>query len=246
MKVSNTGEQNWKQSRIPDIRKSKGTDFAHLLKEETEGYHLDDKFADNKAFVDAEQKILYMTAIDESLIDQAHAIHFKDRLEHVETYEGLSKRFPHCSFPMQADPVKVDLSTLSDEKKAELNEKYQIDNIKPNSEEYHALIKDLQKEGILSGGNAYGLPPNVVDVSTDANGKITGVTVLFLGDDGENGNFLDYTRKTLGFSSKRYKELMGKDPLTSAEQAVIFIHESHQNIVTAIEAIFGRQLDLKE
>lgn len=161
-----------------------------------------------------------------------------------DTNEELSKYYPHCSLPMEAEPVHVDLSALTDEIKAELNAKYQINNIKPYSEEYFALIKDLQEAGILSEGNAYKLPPNMRWLSLDENGRVKGFEIQYLFENsGKNANFLDYAKNTLSFVAKDFEEMKTWDWLTNEEQMTISVYEMNQNIVAAMEEIFSGQLN---
>lgn len=164
-----------------------------------------------------------------------------------ETNEELSRYYPHCSLPMEVEPVHVDLSALTDEIKAELNAKYQINNIKPYSTEYFALMKDLQEAGVLSDGNAYQLPPNVSNLFIDENGKVRGFATQFLFENsGKNANFLDYTKNTLSFVADDFEEMKKWDWLTNEEQMAISVYEMNQNIVAAMEEIFAAQLGLEK
>ena len=139
--------------------------------------------------------------------------------------------------------VHVDLSALTDEIKAQLNAKYQINNIKPYSEEYFALMKDLQEAGILSDGNAYKLPPNMHSLSIDENGRVKSFSTQFLFENsGKNANFLDYAKNTLGFVADDFEDMKTWDWLTNEEQMAISVYEMNQSIVAAIENIFSGQL----
>lgn len=143
-------------------------------------------------------------------------------------------------------PVKVNLDKLSAEKRAELNEKYHIDEMKLNSKEYQELIKELQKEGILSDSDIVSLPPNTVSIGTNSEGAVTSI-LTWEGEYGEfrgSRNAVDHIRNSLRFASKGYKDLAEKILKSDEEKAMASIYESYQNILGAIEEIFDGQLNL--
>ncbi len=143
-------------------------------------------------------------------------------------------------------PVKVNLDRLSAEKRAELNEKYRIDEMELNSEECRELIRELQEEGILSDSDIISLPPNTVSISTNSEGTVTGI-LTWEGEYGEfreSRNAVDLIRNSLRFASKGYLDLAEKILKSDEEKAMASIYESYQNILGVIEEIFAGQLNL--
>lgn len=226
MRVSNVGRINYRPVKMQD-RPEGG--FSDLVKLELE------KICNGSEEYDPEHTII---------------IKCKAWGRKFDTNEELSRYYPHCSLPMEADLVHVDLSALTDEKKAELNEKYQISSIKAYSKEYFALMKDLQEMGVLSDGSAYQLPPNMHSLAIDENGRVKSFSVQYLyekclyEDSWKKGNFLDYTKNALSFVADDFEEMKKWDWLTDEEQMALSVYEMNQNIVAAIEEIFAGQLNM--
>lgn len=257
MRVSNVGGQNWRQI---EIRKGKIEGFADLVKKEVLGYHSNfGYFNFGHPLPDTEEvrKMKEMGIIpgymDESKVKEleslGHIIHIKNtpsqKKNDWETF--VEYPLPYIPYPMHiaefASPLKFNPGKLTDEKKAELNKKYRLDRIKPESEEYYALIKDLQEKGLLSPGRIYKLPPSVTEITTHEKGDIRSIRQKFPAENSKDAeNFIIFTRSLLAFGAKNYEALAGKENRTREEQAVVSIYESHQNIMAAIEEVFSEQL----
>lgn len=252
MKVSNVGIQNYQQGRLPRAQKKEGTDFLKLWT--LEGEEIPYTFVEHKDWIPVDMKnrrgeTVRIFACKECEYNPEHVMIIKCSAwgRAFDTNEELSKYYPHLSFPMEMELVHVDLSALTDEIKAELNAKYQINNIKPYSKEYFALMKDLQEAGVLSDGNAYKLPPNMRSLAIDEDGKVKGFATQFLFENsGKNANFLDYAKNTLSFVADDFEEMKTWDWLTNEEQMAISVYEMNQNIVAAMEEIFAAQLGLEK
>ncbi len=257
MRISDIKGQNWRQI---EIRKGKIEGFSDLLKEEVLGYHLNLEYSNHGHPIPDTEEVRKMKEmglipvyIDESTVKEmeslGHIIHLKNmQFQNTNDWEYFSE-YPHpdIPYPMHvaefARPLKFNPSRLTDEIKAQLNKKYRLDRIKPDSEEYYALMRDLQEKGILSSGKIYNLPPSVTEITTDEKGNIRSIRMKFPAENSKDAeNFLIYTRSLLAFGAKNYEALAGKENRTRGEQAVISIYESHQNIMAAIEKVFSEQL----
>ena len=246
MKVSNVGRLNFRPVKMLDRPEGGFSDLVKLELEEkicSGGLTKEIKTRDGETI-----RLSYGKGSEE--YDPEHMIIIKCTAwgRTFQTNEELSRFYPHCSLPMDVELVHVDLSDMTDKKRAELNKKYQISSIKAYSKEYFALFRDLQEAGVLSNGNAYQLPPNVSNLFIDENGKVTGFATTYppYVNNWNNLNFLDYTENALSFVADDFEEMRKWNWLTDEEQMAISVYDMHQNIVAAIEDIFSEQLNLKK
>lgn len=247
MRVSNVGRLNYRPVKMQDRPEGGFSDLVELELEKICSGRLSEEMTTREG----ETIWLYYGYGSEGY-DPEHTMIIKCSAwgETFDTNEQLSKRFPHCSFPMDVELVHVDLSALTDERKAELNEKYQISSIKAYSKEYFALMKDLQEMGVLSDGNAYKLPPNMRSLAINENGGVKSFSIQYLyekclyEDSWKKGNFLDYIKNALSFVANDFEEIRKWDWLTDEEQMALSVYDMNQNIVAAIEEIFAGQLNM--
>lgn len=252
MRISDIKVQNWKQI---EIRKGRIEGFSDLLKQEVLGYHSNPGhlIPDTEEVRKMKEMGVLPVYIDESKLKEmeslGHIIYIKNmHSPNTSDWEYFTEYpNPDIYYPMHvtefARPLKFNPSGLTDEIKAQLNKKYRLDRIKPDSEEYYALMRDLQKEGLLSNGKIYNLPPSVTEITTDEKGHIRSIRMKFPAENSKDAeNFMIYTRSLLAYGAKNYEALAGKENRTRGEQAVVSIYESHQNIMAAIKEVFSEQL----
>ena len=126
MKVSNVGRLNFRPVKMLD-RPEGG--FSDLVKLELEEKICSGELTKEIKTRDGETiRLSYGKGSEE--YDPEHMIIIKCTAwgRTFQTNEELSRFYPHCSLPMDVELVHVDLSAMTDEKRAELNKKYQIDS----------------------------------------------------------------------------------------------------------------------
>lgn len=135
-----------------------------------------------------------------------------------------------------AKPVSITdgLKKLTDEQKQELQQKYDIHNMKENSKEYYRLMNDLYNMGVISDYPLY--PPNVTHIDFDKNGNVIGIMCKL---PEEPQSVKGWFESTLEYGVEKYKNLLEQSIHSAEDKIFMNLYESQENLFDALQSIFG-------
>ena len=135
-----------------------------------------------------------------------------------------------------AKPVSITdgLKKLTDEQKQELQQKYDIQNMKENSKEYYRLMNDLYNMGVISDYPLY--PPNVTHIDFDKNGNVIGIMWKL---PEEPQSVKGWFESSLEYGAEKYKNLLEQSIHSAEDKIFMNLYESQKNLFDALQSIFG-------
>ena len=167
----------------------------------------------NKA---GEFRNLLKTKIAENKVDNLN-IPTEDR-KNVETVfhtSSIIDNLERVHMPNINDKPVTIVRPLTETEKTILSDKYDIENMEVNSEEYYQLMDELYALGVTSGVPS-SLPLGVVGIQTDHKGNVT--SVLSKVDKIKSAdNLTSWFSQVIESSRDRYEELLQKDSLSQTD-----------------------------
>lgn len=157
-----------------------------------------------------------------------------------ETVKEEKVYAPHA--PNPNDPpvtIGAGLKSLTPEQRAELNEKYDMNNMRPNSTEFNDLMRDLRKMGVISD-TPFFLHPNTTHFRWDSNGNFE-CTWRVLDDEPEQ--VVDWLNYSLNIGLEKYEDLLTKTLLSDEEKVFMNSYISQKNVLAVLQDIFGEQTE---
>lgn len=138
------------------------------------------------------------------------------------------------------EPVEVNLDNLNSDQISMLKEKYDINSIKPNSQQFNELMDELCKLGVLSD-----IPyPSESLGSTyrfDANGKMISCLTKIQDVKQNSLPLMDWLTATSNQYKEQYDKLPDHELMSDNDKMFATQYVSHSNIKSALQNIFGNQ-----